>query len=201
MRRRDLLIEHLHTRSRTATVICRMRTWSHWRQEMNLAMTEVYEVASFYHHFDIVKDGAAAPAAITVRVCDSLSCEMAGAQQLLQKLPRILGKDVRVIPAPCVGRCESAPVVVVGQNPLAHASAEGVAKLVAAKALRHHPGKYINYKEYRNSGGYTMLQECLSGKRDYQQLTKVMEDSGLRSVARLSAGRKWKSSAPSSNRA
>jgi formate dehydrogenase beta subunit len=192
-RRRDLLIEHLHkVQDRYAHL-----SDAHLvalAAEMRLAMTEVYEVASFYHHFDIVKDGAAAPAAITVRVCDSLSCEMAGAQQLLEKLPRVLGKDVRVIPAPCVGRCESAPVVVVGQNPLPHASAEGVAKLVAAKAFRHHPAKYIDYREYRNDGGYRMLQECLSGKRDYQQLTKVMEDSGLRGLggAGFPAGRKWK---------
>jgi NADH:ubiquinone oxidoreductase subunit F (NADH-binding)/NADH:ubiquinone oxidoreductase subunit E len=192
-RRRDLLIEHLHKiQDRYGHLSDALLVAL--AAEMKLAMTEVYEVASFYHHFDIVKDGAAAPAAITVRVCDSLSCEMAGAQQLLEKLPRILGKDVRVIPAPCVGRCESAPVAVVGQNPLTHATAEGVAKLVAAKAVRHHPGKYIDYREYRDNGGYRMLQECLSGKRDYQQLTKVMEDSGLRGLggAGFPSGRKWK---------
>ena len=192
-RRRDLLIEHLHKIQDRYGHLSDAHLVA-LAAEMKMAMTEVYEVASFYHHFDIVKDGAAAPAAITVRVCDSLSCEMAGAQRLLEKLPRILGKDVRVIPAPCVGRCEAAPVVVVGQNPLPHATVEGVAKLVAAKAVKHRPAKYLNYREYRKSGGYAMLQECLAGKRDYQQLTKVMEDSGLRGLggAGFPAGRKWK---------
>ncbi len=192
-RRRDLLIEHLHKIQDRYGHLSDAHLVA-LAAEMKLAMTEVYEVASFYHHFDIVKDGAAAPAAITVRVCDSLSCEMAGARQLLEKLPRILGNEVRVIPAPCVGRCEAAPVVVVGQNPLPHATAEGVAKLVAAKAVKHRPAKYIDYREYRKQGGYGMLQECLAGKRDYQQLTKVMEDSGLRGLggAGFPAGRKWK---------
>ncbi|OGA34650.1 MAG: NADH-quinone oxidoreductase subunit F, partial [Betaproteobacteria bacterium RIFCSPLOWO2_12_FULL_64_23] len=162
--------------------------------EMKLALAEVYEVATFYHHFDVVKEGDAAPAAITVRVCASLSCEMAGAKELLEKLPGILGRDVRVISAPCVGRCETAPVAVIGQNALPHATLGGVKKLVAAKALRQKPAKYIAYAEYRRNGGYRMLQQCLAGRRDYRQLTQVMEDSGLRGLggAGFPAGRKWK---------
>ena len=192
-RRRDLLIEHLHKiqdryghLSDTHLVAL--------AEEMKMAMTEVYEVASFYHHFDIVKDGAAAPPAITVRVCDSLACEMAGAQDLLKKLPGILGRGVRVVAAPCVGRCEAAPVAVIGQNPLAYATLDGVKKMVAAKALKHYPAKYIGYREYRKNGGYAILQQCLAGRRDFQALTKVMEDSGLRGLggAGFPAGRKWK---------
>ena len=192
-RRRDLLIEHLHKiqdryghLSDTHLVAL--------AEEMKMAMTEVYEVASFYHHFDIVKDGAAAPPAITVRVCDSLACEMAGAQDLLKKLPGILGRGVRVVAAPCVGRCEAAPVAVIGQNPLANATLDGVKKMVAAKALKHYPAKYIGYREYRKNGGYAILQQCLAGRRDFQALTKVMEDSGLRGLggAGFPAGRKWK---------
>ena len=161
---------------------------------MKLALAEVYEVATFYHHFDVVKEGDAAPPAITVRVCDSLACEMAGAKELLEKLPAILGRDVRVISAPCVGRCETAPVAVIGQNPLPHATLDGVKKLVAAKALRQKPGKYIAYAEYRKNGGYRILQQCLAGKRDYRELTQTMEDSGLRGLggAGFPAGRKWK---------
>ncbi len=192
-RRRDLLIEHLHKIQDRY----RMLSAAHLTAlaaEMKMALAEVYEVATFYHHFDVVKEGDAAPAAITVRVCESLSCEMAGAKALLAKLPAILGSDVRVLAVPCVGRCESAPVAVVGQNPLPHATTGGVMKLVAAKAVKHKPGRYVTYAEYRKPGGYAILQQCLAGKRDYQQLTKVMEDSGLRGLggAGFPAGRKWK---------
>ncbi len=192
-RRRDLLIEHLHQiQDRYGELSAAHLTAL--AAEMNLALAEVYEVATFYHHFDVVKEGAAAPAAITVRVCASLSCELAGAKALLAKLPRILGREVRVLAAPCVGRCEAAPVAVIGQNPLPHATLAGVKKLVAAKATKHKPGKYITYAEYRKHGGYAILRECLAGKRDYGQLTKAMEDSGLRGLggAGFPAGRKWK---------
>ena len=97
---------------------------------MKMAMAEVYEVATFYHHFDVVKEGDAPPPAITVRVCDSIACDMAGSRELLAALPALLGPDVRVLHAPCVGRCETAPVAVVGQNPVPHATAEKVAALV-----------------------------------------------------------------------
>ena len=192
-RRRDLLIEHLHRIQDRYGHLSDAHLVA-LAAEMKLAMTEVYEVASFYHHFDIVKNGETAPPTITVRVCDSLACEMAGAKELLKKLPGILGRAVRVIPAPCVGRCETAPVAVVGQNPLAHATADGVKKLVAAKAVRQKPGKHIDYAGYRACGGYRLLQQCLAGKRDYRQLIKEMEDSGLRGLggAGFPAGRKWK---------
>jgi formate dehydrogenase len=192
-RRRDLLIEHLHKiqdryRQLSAAHLVALAA------EMNMALAEVYEVATFYHHFDVVKEGAAAPATITVRICESLSCELAGAKELLAKLPAILGAKVRVLPAPCVGRCETAPVAVVGQNALVHASVDGVKKLVAAKALKQKPGKYIAYAAYRKGGGYAILRQCLAGKRDYRELTQAMEDSGLRGLggAGFPAGRKWK---------
>jgi formate dehydrogenase len=102
-----------------------------------MAMAEVYEVATFYHHFDVVKEGDTRPPAITVRVCDSISCEMAGAHSLLETLPRLLGPDVRVLHAPCVGRCETAPVAFVGQNPVPHATAAKVQKLVDEGAVAH----------------------------------------------------------------
>ncbi|MCX7142093.1 MAG: NAD(P)H-dependent oxidoreductase subunit E [Proteobacteria bacterium] len=192
-RRRDLLIEHLHRIQDRYAQLSAAHLVA-LAAEMKMSMAEVYEVATFYHHFDVVKEGDASPAAVTVRVCDSLSCEMAGAKDLLKKLPGILGREVRVIPAPCVGRCETAPVAVIGQNALPHATVDGVKKLVAAKALKQKPGKYVAYAEYRRNGGYRMLQECLAGKRDYQALTQAMEDSGLRGLggAGFPAGRKWK---------
>ncbi len=192
-RRRDLLLEHLHKIQDRYGHLSAAHLVA-LAAEMKLALAEVYEVATFYHHFDVVKEGDAAPPAITVRVCDSLACEMAGAKELLKKLPGILGREVRVIPAPCVGRCETAPVAVVGQNALPHATLEGVKKLVATKAVRQKPGNYIAYAEYRKSGGYRILQQCLAGERDYQELMKAMEDSGLRGLggAGFPAGRKWK---------
>jgi formate dehydrogenase len=192
-RRRDLLIEHLHKIQDRYAQLSAAHLVA-LAAEMKLSLAEVYEVATFYHHFDVVKEGDAAPAAITVRVCDSLSCDMAGAKDLLEKLPHLLGREVRVISAPCVGRCETAPVAVVGQNALPYATLDGVKKLVATKAIKQKPGKYIAYTEYRKNGGYRLLQQCLVGKRDYQRLTKEMEDSGLRGLggAGFPAGRKWK---------
>src|SRR4051812_13098351 len=127
--RPDLLIEHLHKLQDHFGHLSAAHL-SALAQEMRLAQSEVYEVASFYHHFDIVKEGEEAPAVLTVRVCDSLACEMAGAQQLLQKLPALLGRDVRVIPAPCIGRCEQAPAVAVGQKPVACATTQKVVECV-----------------------------------------------------------------------
>jgi len=192
-RRRDLLIEHLHQIQDRYAQLSAAHLVA-LAAEMNMALAEVYEVATFYHHFDVVKEGEASPAAITVRVCESLACAMAGAKELLEKLPGILGREVRVIAAPCVGRCETAPVAVIGQNPLPRATLDGVKKLVAAKALKQKPAKYIAYAEYRKNGGYAMLQQCLAGKRDYRKLMQEMEDSGLRGLggAGFPAGRKWR---------
>src|SRR6266851_5355138 len=135
-RRRDLLIEHLH-RIQDRFGCLSARHLVALAAEMKLAMTEVYEVATFYHHFDVVKEGDTPPPAITVRVCDSIACDIAGSRELLAALPALLGGDVRVLPAPCVGRCETAPVAVVGQNPVPRANAEKVAALVKANALKH----------------------------------------------------------------
>ena len=193
-RRRDLLIEHLHRiqdrygRISAAHIAALAR-------EMALSQSEVYEVATFYHHFDVVKEGAAPPSALTVRVCDSLSCEMAGARALLEELARVLGPSVRVIPAPCVGRCEQAPIAVVGQNPVPHATPAAVAPLVHAGATRCATESYIDLRAYRESGGYRLAADCRAGRRDREAVMKTMEDSGLRGLggAGFPAGRKWRS--------
>ena len=191
--RRDLLIEHLH-RIQDSYGHLSEGHLAALAAELAMAQSEVYEVATFYHHFDVVKTGDAVPPAVTVRVCESLSCEMAGAKELLARLPSILGKDVRVLAAPCIGRCESAPAAVVGQNPVLHATAEKISKLVAAKSVRHFPEKYITYRDYRQAGGYALLADCLEGKHDYEELTARMEHSGLRGLggAGFPTGRKWK---------
>jgi formate dehydrogenase len=193
-RRRDLLIEYLH-RIQDRFGHLSAQHLVVLAAEMKLAMTEVYEVATFYHHFDVVKDGEAAPAAITVRVCDSISCEMAGANELLAKLPGILGKDVRVLHAPCIGRCETAPAAVVGQNPVLHASTDKIAALVKSKAVKHPPAPYIDYAAYRANGGYGLAKSCIDGTKKREDVIAVMENSGLRGLggAGFPAGRKWKS--------
>ena len=192
-RRRDLLIEHLHKIQDRYGCIAAAHIVALAR-EMQLATAEVYEVATFYHHFDVVKENAAAPAALTVRVCDSLSCELAGAQSLLEKLQATLGPGVRVIPAPCIGRCEQAPAAVVGQNPIAHATVEKVKAQVAAKNTQCAVEKYIGFDEYLKSGGYQLAVECFAGKRDPEDLLQAMENSGLRGLggAGFPAGRKWR---------
>jgi NADH:ubiquinone oxidoreductase subunit F (NADH-binding)/NADH:ubiquinone oxidoreductase subunit E len=192
-RQPDLLIEHLH-KIQDAHGHLSAAHLAALAQEMKLAQTEVYEVASFYHHFDVVKEGQAAPAPLTVRVCESLSCELAGANDLLARLPAILGRDVRVIGAPCVGRCEQAPVAVVGQNPVPNATVESVSATVAQRAVKHAAEQFIDLAAYRAHGGYELLGQCLSGQREVEAVIKEMENSGLRGLggAGFPAGRKWR---------
>ena len=128
-------------------------------------MAEVYEVATFYHHFDVVKENETPPPGITVRVCDSISCDLAGSHDLLAKLPALLGPGVRVLHAPCVGRCETAPVAVVGQNPIPHATAERVRDAVEAGDVRYvWTNDYTDYTAYRAAGGYALAASCIAGK-------------------------------------
>src|SRR2546423_7837091 len=177
-RHADLLIEHLH------------RINDHYGhlpaahlaalgQEMRLPLAHVYEVATFYHHFEVVKENESAPPALTVRVCDSIACELAGAQSLLNL---DLGKDVRVIPAPCVGRCEAAPCVVVGQNPIGNATVDAVARAAKAKDTSCPVQPYIGYAEYRRNGGYNLIRDCLEGKRKRDDVTRIMEEASLRGL-------------------
>ena len=193
-RRRDLLIEHLHKIQDRYGHLSEEHLAA-LTQEMGLAQAEVFEVASFYHHFDIVKAGDVAPPALTVRVCDGLSCEMAGARELLAKLPSILGAEVRVIAAPCVGRCEQAPAVVVGQNALSNATLEQVRTAVDAGTVRHPAqANVIDYDAYASAGGYALLTQCLEGQRDVESIIATLENAGLRGLggAGFPAGRKWR---------
>jgi formate dehydrogenase len=192
-RRRDLLIENLHLIQDRFGHIPAGHLVALAR-EMKLAMTEVYEVATFYHHFDVIREGEKAPPALTVRVCDSLSCELSGSNELIKGLKQSLGDKVRVIPAPCVGRCEQAPVAVVGQNPVPQATVDKVKPLVAANKDKCAVGKYLSYAEYRKNGGYDIAIECLNGTRDAESLIKTMENSGLRGLggAGFPSGRKWR---------
>ena len=192
-RRSDLLIEHLHKLQDRFGHLSAAHLAA-LADEMKLAQSEVFEVATFYHHFDIVKEGDAVPPPLTVRVCDGLSCEMAGAQDLLARLPSMLGPGVRVLAAPCIGRCEQAPAAVVGQFPVAPATCESVAAAVAAKQTRHAPSGFIDLAGYENAGGYRLLRQCISGEFEVDDVFKTLESSGLRGLggAGFSAGRKWR---------
>jgi formate dehydrogenase beta subunit len=195
--RHDLLIEYLHRINDRYHQLGAPHLAALARL-LGLAQTEVYEVATFYHHFDVVKekpDGSLpAPPALTVRVCDGLSCEMAGAKALLEKLPALLGREVRVIPAPCVGRCEQAPVAVVHQKPVPGATLESVSREVKAANLYDQPVSYIDFDAYVSGGGYSLLRDCVEHRRDLENVLKTMEDSGLRGLggAGFPAGRKWR---------
>jgi len=192
-RRRDLLIEHLH-RIQDRYGHLSSAHLAALADEMRLSQTEVYEVATFYHHFDVIREGEAPPPALSVRVCDSISCALFGSEALIEKLSQKLGKDIRVLHAPCVGRCELAPVAVVGQHPVGNATVEKVAQALSEKSLSCPVTPYLDFKAYKKQGGYQLLADCLAGKRTRDEITKIMEASGLRGLggAGFPAGRKWR---------
>ena len=194
--RRDLLIEHLHALN------------DHWHglferhlvalaAEMRLSMAEVYEVASFYHHFELLRDDATAPR-LTVRVCQSLSCQLAGAGDLLARLPALLGTDVQVVPAPCIGRCEQAPAALVGQRSIGHATAQDIVSMsneaVAPVNQALKAPEIIPFEAYRQGGGYALAQDVARGARDAEGVMAALEHAGLRGLggAGFPAGRKWR---------
>src|SRR5882724_9169383 len=178
-RRRDLLIEFLHRIQDTFGHITAAHIVA-LAQEMKLAMTEVYEVATFYHHFDVVKESEAAPPAVTVRVCKTLTCAMAGSGELLLDLQRRLGPAVRVIPVPCIGRCDTAPAATVGRHAVDRASAETIEAVVKANTVQAAVADYVTYANYRKDKGYNLLADCVAGKRSADEVIATLENSLLR---------------------
>jgi formate dehydrogenase beta subunit len=194
---RDRLIEALHVLNDRlgrlpAPHLVALAEW------FRLSMAEVFEVASFYHHFEVVKEDVdgALPAAprLTVRVCDGLPCALAGAEDLIARLPALLGADVRVLRAPCVGRCETAPVAVVHQHPIAAATPQAVLDAVAAGHTTDRVSVHIDFDRYVAQGGYGLWQQCIDGGRDLESVLAALDHSGLRGLggAGFPAGRKWR---------
>jgi formate dehydrogenase len=191
-RQPDLLIEHLHLLQDRHGCL-HARHLAALAKEMRLALVEVFEVASFYAHFDIVMDGEAPPPPVTVRVCDSLSCALAGSEKLLRVLKERLPPGVRVIRAPCMGGCNNAPVTAVRHALHENATVESVTS--AALGAEAHPPlpAYVDFNHYRAHGGYSLLADCLSGKFTPNDIIKKLEDSKLRGLggAGFPIGRKW----------
>lgn len=191
-RRRDLLIEHLH-RIQDHFGHLSDRHLLALASELDMAAAEVYEVATFYHHFDVVKDGAGPPPALTIRVCDSLACEMAGAEALIDALQGRLGQQVRVLPAPCIGRCERAPAAFVGRRMVDYATPEAVEGVVDADGPPAAQA-YRRQAEYRAGGGYGQLMACVEGRRSVDDVLTAVEASQLKGLggAGFPAARKWR---------
>ena len=191
-KRRDLLIEYLHRiqdhhHHISAAHIVALAS------ELKLAATEVYEVATFYHHFDVVKEGEIPPPPLTVRVCESLTCEMFDAHGLHESLQNRLAEEVRVRLVPCVGRCHSAPVAVVGSNPIEHANFALVQAAVEKDETVQPHSPYVDYDDYRQAGGYETLQRCMAGDKNPKVVVEMLKASGLRGLggAGFPVGVKW----------
>jgi formate dehydrogenase len=191
-RRRDLLIEYLHLIQDKFGHL----SAAHLRalaEELRISQAEVYEVATFYAHFDVVKEGDTPPPALTIRVCDSLSCELAGAQQLKSALEDGLDPaQVRVLRAPCMGRCDTAPVLELGHNHIDHATPEKVQAAIAAGDTHAHVPAYEGLEAYRAGGGYKVLADLRAGG-DFETVQQTLLDAGLRGLggAGFPSGKKW----------
>ena len=191
-RRRDLLIEYLHCIQDRYHVLSAAHLVA-LADEMRLALAEVYEVATFYAHFDVAREAGAPPSDVTVRVCDGLVCEMMGAQGLLKNLPEALGSGVRVMPGPCMGGCDNAPVAKVERRTVARATVDTVSASVRRREIEPDMPRYKDYGEYAADGGYALLKECLGGGLTREEVVEKVSASGLQGLggAGFPTGRKW----------
>ncbi|MBK9573450.1 MAG: NAD(P)H-dependent oxidoreductase subunit E [Rhodoferax sp.] len=194
--RRDLLIEQFHLLNDHFGALFERHLVA-LASMTGLPMAEVFEVASFYHHFEVLKDDQTPPV-VTLRVCQSQSCAMAGAQALKARLLAVLGPNVRVVDAPCIGRCEQAPAALLGHRTLAHATETSV-----FEALKSAPDQtdidelapdFIAYEVYREAGGYGTAAAIVNSEEDPEDIFRALEDSGLRGLggAGFPAARKWR---------
>ena len=192
-RDRDLLIEFLHLIQDRFGFLsaAHMRALA---EEMRLSQTEVFEVATFYAHFDPVKEGETPPPDLTIRVCDSLTCEMMGAQQLIQALEKAVDPSkVRVVRAPCMGRCATAPVAEVGHRHVDDATADKIEAVIASGDTHPVIPDYQSFEAYVKAGGYSQLAACRDGKLSVDAVIETLGEAGLRGLggAGFPSNRKW----------
>jgi len=192
-RTRDMLIEHLHKIQDHYHHISNRHILA-LAIDMSIPMTEIYETATFYHHFDVLSKNEPPPPTKTIRVCESLTCEMFGAKELIKQLEAKYKDDVRIQAVPCVGRCDAAPVAVVGTNPIEHATPIKVENAVNKKDFDAAIPEYIDYAGYKDAGGYQTLIDCVNGKYEREEIIKTLEDSKLRGLggAGFPTGQKWR---------
>ena len=191
-RRRDLLIEHLHLIQDTYHQISAAHLAA-LADEMKLSFAEVFETATFYAHFDIVKEGEPNIPPLTIRVCDSLTCAMLGGEKLLKDLQNTAGPGIRVVRAPCVGRCDTAPTAEVGHNFVDHAAVASVLDAAKNGDTHTHLPEYVDYDAYLAGGGYKLLERVRTGGLPREGLLKALDDASLRGLggAGFPTGRKW----------
>ncbi len=190
--RKDLLIEYLHLIQDKYHQISTKHIVA-LAHELKLAPAEVFEVASFYHHFDVAKDNQSSIPDLTIRVCDSITCEMFGANTLYNELQKFYGEKVRIQRVPCVGRCAKAPIAVVGKNPIEQARLETVCEIVETDNIEPKVSDYISYSNYVNSGGYQLVKRYFDSSNSAEKIIEILKDSGLRGLggAGFPAGTKW----------
>ena len=192
-RTREYLIEHLHKIQDHYHHISNRHILA-LAGEMNLPMAEVYETATFYHHFDVTGEGETPPPPLTIRVCDSMTCEMFGAKHLIKELQSQKYPKVRIQPVPCVGRCDTAPVAVIGTFPVENATPDNISTAINDKKTEAELPEYTAYREYRKNGGYQTLLDCINEKYKKEDIIKLLEDSNLRGLggAGFPVGKKWR---------
>ncbi|MGX9428956.1 MULTISPECIES: NADH-ubiquinone oxidoreductase-F iron-sulfur binding region domain-containing protein [Bradyrhizobium] len=192
-RRRDLLIEFLHLIQDKYHQISAAHLAA-LADEMKLSFAEVFETATFYAHFDVVKEGQPDVAPLTIRVCDSLTCAMLGGEKLLEQLQDSAGPGVRVVRAPCVGRCDTAPVAEVGHNFVDQATVESVLATAKAGETHAHLPDYVGYNAYVAGGGYRLLNRLRAGEVSNDEILKALDNASLRGLggAGFPTGRKWR---------
>ncbi len=192
-RRRDLLIEHLH-RIQDACRQISTRHLAALAEEMRLSLAEVFETATFYAHFDIVREGDPDVPAVTIRVCESIACTLAGAETLFSALSATAGPAIRVLRAPCIGLCDQAPAIAVGHAPLGHATPERALAAARAGETQAPLPPHIDHDAYRRDGGYRLLERLRTGGLSPEAVIDTLDQASLRGLggAGFPTGRKWR---------